>query len=126
MRNQSKKNTKTTDRFYRTILLLLCGLWFVSGILIFALFSPRYEKAGYKHLSLDRMLLSFSDVKQNNKVTLINLQLKEASLLNNNGDINQQAVADQRKKIYRRLLEEKTKIPEPAGHTGFMIKQVPQ
>ncbi|MBO9618935.1 MAG: hypothetical protein J7539_07865 [Niabella sp.] len=128
MRRLSIKGSRTTDPVYRTIVLLLGALWLVSGILIVPLFiSPRSGKdKEYRRPSVDSMLLSLNDLKVNGKATLINLQLKEVSQPNAVTDNTGQTVADKRKKIYNRLLEEKTKPPEPARHEGFTIKQVPQ
>lgn len=136
---QRIKDTLTQGRLHKTILSMLLGLWGVSIVLILGLvISWRLQEnpersAEYQHPSLDEMLLSFSELKLGNNTTLINLQLKEITQISqkkrNTDTTNKEIIADYRKKIYDRMLEEKIKTRQPRQplkQEGFTIKPVPQ
>ncbi|MBO9593843.1 MAG: hypothetical protein J7599_13130 [Niabella sp.] len=134
---QRIKDTLKQGRLHKTILSMLLGLWGVSIVLILGLVvswqlqenSARSADV-YQQPSLDEMLLSFSELKLGNNTTLINLQLKEIAQIsqkkNNTDTTNKEIIADYRKKIYDRMLEEKIKTRQPLKQDGFTIKPVPQ
>ncbi|MCD2424693.1 hypothetical protein LQ567_18065 [Niabella pedocola] len=137
---QRIKDTLTQGRLHKTILSMLLGLWGVSIVLILGLviswrLQENSERSAdvYQHPSLDEMLLSFSELKLGNNTTLINLQLKEIAQISqkksNTDTTNKEIIADYRKKIYDRMLEEKIKTRQPRQplkQEGFTIKPVPQ
>lgn len=128
------KDTLKQSRLHKTILLMLAGLWVVSLTLILCLLinwqrQKHSEHGGnaHRHPSLDEMLLSFRELKLGNNTTLINLQLKEISQKKTNTDTaEEEVIADYRKKIYDRMLEQKIKAHPSARQDGFSIKPVPQ
>jgi|GEM_PF-2796130 len=128
------KDTLKQGRLHKTILLMLVALWVVSLALIICLLLNwrRQEHSGHggnahRHPSLDEMLLSFSELKMGNNTTLINLQLKEISQKKASTDTTtEEVIADYRKKIFDRMLEQKIKTRPPAKQDGFTIKPVPQ
>ena len=137
---QRIKDTLKQGRLHKTILSMLLGLWGVSIVLILGLviswrLQENSERSAdvYQHPSLDEMLLSFSELKLGNNTTLINLQLKEIAQISqkksNTDTTNKEIIADYRKKIYDRMLEEKIKTRQsrpPLKQEGFTIKPVPQ
>ncbi|MCF3110366.1 hypothetical protein LL912_16395 [Niabella sp. CC-SYL272] len=134
---QRIKDTLRQEGLNKTIWMMLAGLWVVSIALVLGLVlnwqlqedSERSADA-HRHPSLDEMLLSFNELKLGNNTTLINLQLKEISQISqkksNTDTANKEIIADYRKKIYDRILEEKIKTRKPDKQGGFTIKPVPQ
>ncbi|MBZ4189050.1 hypothetical protein [Niabella beijingensis] len=128
------KETLKQDRLNKPVLLMLVVLWMVSlTLILWLLFSWRQQQQaelysrGHRKLSLDDMLLSFNELKLGNNTTLINLQLKEISQKKNNTDTtDKEIIADNRKKIYDRMLEEVIRSRPPVKQEGFTIKPVPQ
>ncbi len=134
---QRIKDTLKQERPHKTIWLMLVGLWVISLALILGLVAnwriqddPEHSADMYRQPSLDEMLLSFSELKLGNNTTLINLQLKEIAQISqkkaNADTTNKEIIADYRKKIYDRMLEEKIKTRQPVKQDGFTIKPVPQ
>lgn len=134
---QPIKDTLTQGRLHKTVLLMLLGLWAVSIALVLVLvvswrLQDNSERSADvdQHPSLDEMLLSFSELKLGNNTTLINLQLKEIAQISQKKSktdtTNKEIIADYRKKIYDRMLEEKIKTRQPLKQEGFTIKPVPQ
>ncbi|SDD91663.1 hypothetical protein [Niabella drilacis] len=128
------KDTLKQERSYKAILLMLVALWMVSLTLIAVLLVNWRRQAhsgpganAHRTPSLDQMLLSFSELKIGNNTTLINLQLKEISQKKVSMDTTaEEVIADYRKKIFDRMLEQKIKTSTPAKQDGFTIKPVPQ
>jgi hypothetical protein len=124
-------DTSKQRRLYKNICIMLGALWTISIVLVVCMFlySQQPENAAYKDqrkLSLDDMLLSFNELKLGNNTTLINLQLKEVSQKNTDFITDKAIIADDRKKIYDKILEHKIKTPPPVKQGGFMIKPVPE
>ncbi|MGJ7031221.1 hypothetical protein [Niabella hirudinis] len=128
------KDTLKQTPPHKAILLMLVALWMVSFILIaILLFNWRRQEFsgtgpdGHRPPSLDEMLLSFSELKMGTNTTLINLQLKEISQKKASTDTTaEEEIADYRKKIFDRMLEQKIKTSASGKDNGFTIKPVPQ